>query len=182
MDTASRPVGSAGDVRASDQERERVVVLLRDHTSVGRLTAEELEERIGAAYAARTRGELSQLLADLPRDDRGVAYSAVAAPRRPTFEPRPRRRRRGRARRRGLTAVLLVALIAAASGSDGPDDEALTPAGTRAVAAAERAVPGGRMREVEEEADGWWVTVEGRDGDRRDVFVDRRTGRVSVDD
>ncbi len=52
--------------RASDVEREHVVGLLRTAAAEGRLTVEELETRTTAAYAAMTRGELSELLADLP--------------------------------------------------------------------------------------------------------------------
>jgi hypothetical protein len=52
--------------RASDAEREAVVARLRDAAGEGRLTVEELTERIDAAYAARTRAELEPLTADLP--------------------------------------------------------------------------------------------------------------------
>jgi hypothetical protein len=52
--------------RASDAEREAVVTRLRDAASEGRLTVEELAERIDAAYAARTQAELEPLTADLP--------------------------------------------------------------------------------------------------------------------
>jgi hypothetical protein len=54
------------DLRASDAEREAVVARLREHGAAGRLDVVELEERIGAAYAAKTRGELVWLLEDLP--------------------------------------------------------------------------------------------------------------------
>jgi hypothetical protein len=53
-------------VRASDSERERVVALLRDHAAEGRLTLEELAERVGAAYLAVTTEELDALARDLP--------------------------------------------------------------------------------------------------------------------
>ena len=42
-------------IRASDQERESFVDVLRDAFTEGRLTADELEERTAAAYAAKTR-------------------------------------------------------------------------------------------------------------------------------
>jgi hypothetical protein len=54
------------DVRASDAERDRTVELLRDAAAEGRLTFEELADRIGAAGAATTRGELERLTTDLP--------------------------------------------------------------------------------------------------------------------
>src|SRR4051794_12525774 len=55
------------DLRASDADRERVAVFLRDQAAVGRLTHEELEERVGRAYRAVTLGDLERLIADLPR-------------------------------------------------------------------------------------------------------------------
>jgi hypothetical protein len=55
-------------VRASDAERERTATTLREHTAAGRLTPEELSERLDAAYAARTVTELDALLHDLPAE------------------------------------------------------------------------------------------------------------------
>jgi hypothetical protein len=54
-------------LRASDDERESIVNELREHGAAGRLDVEELEQRVAAAYTARTHGELGALLADLPR-------------------------------------------------------------------------------------------------------------------
>ena len=59
--------------RASDTERERVAGRLRDAAAQGRLTIDELDERTAAAYAAVTRGELAELLDDLPAPRREVA-------------------------------------------------------------------------------------------------------------
>ena len=53
-------------VRASDAEREQVSRQLGEHAAAGRLTPEELDERLDAAYAARTNAELDRLLEDLP--------------------------------------------------------------------------------------------------------------------
>ncbi|HYB87950.1 MAG TPA: DUF1707 domain-containing protein [Streptosporangiaceae bacterium] len=53
-------------VRASDGERDQVVALLQRHFADGRLTQPELEERAGAALAARTRDQLRVLTEDLP--------------------------------------------------------------------------------------------------------------------
>jgi hypothetical protein len=55
------------DVRASDEQRERAAEEIREHFAAGRLTDEELSERVQAAYAARTVGDISALLADLPK-------------------------------------------------------------------------------------------------------------------
>jgi hypothetical protein len=54
-------------LRASDDDRERVVDELRRHAAAGRLNVEELEERIERALVARTVGELAVLTRDLPQ-------------------------------------------------------------------------------------------------------------------
>ena len=56
----------APSVRASDVDREQVVERLRHAATEGRLRTEELEERLAAAFAARTYGELDPLVTDLP--------------------------------------------------------------------------------------------------------------------
>jgi hypothetical protein len=53
-------------LRASDADREQVLERLRHAMAEGRLSGDELEERIEAVYRARTYGELNVLLADLP--------------------------------------------------------------------------------------------------------------------
>jgi hypothetical protein len=53
-------------LRASDSDREQVSERLRHATAEGRLSADELDQRLEALYAARTYGELDALLADLP--------------------------------------------------------------------------------------------------------------------
>jgi class 3 adenylate cyclase len=54
-------------VRASDADRERAVLALREHSAAGRLTLEEFSERAERAYAARTLEELEAIGRDLPR-------------------------------------------------------------------------------------------------------------------
>jgi hypothetical protein len=64
---APRPGADAKpELRASDEDRDRVVEILRVAAGEGRLTAAELDERVGAALTARTSGELTTLTADLP--------------------------------------------------------------------------------------------------------------------
>ena len=84
-------------MRASDREREAVIDRLRRHTADGRLTVEELEERMERAYGARTRADLARLTEDLPGDDRREAPG--------------RRRRSNRGFRPHLRAYLLVGLL-----------------------------------------------------------------------
>src|SRR5437764_5288711 len=56
-------------IRCSDADRDRTAALLREHHAAGRLNAEEFSERLDRTYAAKTLGELDQLLADLPGID-----------------------------------------------------------------------------------------------------------------
>ncbi|MDE3134124.1 MAG: DUF1707 domain-containing protein [Acidobacteriota bacterium] len=53
-------------LRVSDQEREEAAAAIREHYAAGRLDSAEFEERVQAAYGARTQSELSALSADLP--------------------------------------------------------------------------------------------------------------------
>jgi hypothetical protein len=54
------------EILASDFDRDRVVYLLKEAFAQGRLTEEDLSRRMTAALAARSRGDLEQLLVDLP--------------------------------------------------------------------------------------------------------------------
>ena len=66
------PLGHGNDaappdeLRASHEDRDRVAELLRTAAGDGRLTAEELDERLEKALTARTYGELAALSRDLP--------------------------------------------------------------------------------------------------------------------
>jgi hypothetical protein len=64
-------------IRASDGERDQVVARLQRDFADGRLTQAELEERVGAALAARTRDQLQALTADLPGADVQPARPAM---------------------------------------------------------------------------------------------------------
>ena len=81
-------------MRASDRDRDRVATLLREHHAAGRLTAEEFDERVDKALAARTLGELDELLADLPSIDLYQLPDA-ALRRRPSTGRLPAQDRRG---------------------------------------------------------------------------------------
>jgi hypothetical protein len=54
------------NIRISDADREQVTAGLREHFAEGRLTTEELDERITDTLNAKTFGELRGILADLP--------------------------------------------------------------------------------------------------------------------
>ncbi|WP_326701622.1 DUF1707 domain-containing protein [Streptomyces sp. NBC_01754] len=53
-------------MRASDAERERIAETLREAVAEGRLQMDEFEQRLDAAYKARTHRELEPLISDLP--------------------------------------------------------------------------------------------------------------------
>lgn len=59
-------VAQPAELRASHGDRDRVVELLRVAAGDGRLTPEELDERLEVALTARTYGELAALTTDLP--------------------------------------------------------------------------------------------------------------------
>jgi hypothetical protein len=70
----SRPPLAAA-LRASDEDRERLVEELNEHAVAGRLDTDELEDRLKSAYAARTTAELDVLRRDLPVTPRQTALS-----------------------------------------------------------------------------------------------------------
>jgi hypothetical protein len=58
----------AVDIRASDEDRQRIVAALERHTGAGRLTLDEFAERVEVVTGARTLGELAAVVSDLPAD------------------------------------------------------------------------------------------------------------------
>jgi hypothetical protein len=113
-------------IRASDQERQSVVDVLRDAFTDGRLTLDEFEERMAAAYAAKTWTDLRQLTGDLPVEpllgaDLGLRPQATL-PQSVTPAALPSQRRPSRPLGRLLPVVFIWILIAAAAGS--PDTAA----------------------------------------------------------
>lgn len=74
MGTSSPLAGGHGrkrGIRASDADRNRSAAALSTHYAAGRLTLEEFQERLDQAYAAKTLGDLDDLMTDLPGPDRG---------------------------------------------------------------------------------------------------------------
>jgi Domain of unknown function (DUF1707) len=66
----ARPAGRSrpgAGLRVSDAERDAVAAELAEHLQAGRLQVDEFDERVSRAIAARTRGDLDELLSDLPR-------------------------------------------------------------------------------------------------------------------
>jgi Domain of unknown function (DUF1707) len=113
-------------IRASDQERQSVVDVLREAFTDGRLTLDEFEERMTAAYAAKTWTDLRQLTGDLPVEP---LLGADLSLRPPTAQPQvmtpavaPTRRRSGRPLGLLLPVVFFWIVLAAMFGS--PDTAA----------------------------------------------------------
>jgi len=67
-------------MRISDADREQVTTRLRDHYAAGRLTSEELDERVTAALSAKTYGDLRRVMADLPEPAPAGGGTAVPPP------------------------------------------------------------------------------------------------------
>jgi hypothetical protein len=66
MTSAAHYIHLVAELRVSDQERDAVAREIREHFAAGRLTEDELSERVQAAYQAKTQAELRALRADLP--------------------------------------------------------------------------------------------------------------------
>jgi hypothetical protein len=71
---------SEPQLRASDADRQAIAEQLNVSVGEGRLTLEEFSDRVGAAYAARTQGELAVLVDDLPAHADGMSVARPAAP------------------------------------------------------------------------------------------------------
>jgi Flp pilus assembly protein TadB len=102
-------VSGPDDLRVGDAERTRVTEALHDHFAQGRLTQDELEERLDATLAAKTAGDLRQVTHDLPSGD------PVAGPV-PRTVPQPGFRRP----RMPFFALFLVAFLVVAALTGGP--------------------------------------------------------------
>ncbi|MBO0802224.1 MAG: DUF1707 and DUF2154 domain-containing protein [Nocardiopsaceae bacterium] len=75
----SPAVPERGQLRASDADRERVAEIVRQAAGDGRLTLEELDQRLDQVYAAKTYADLEPITRDLPQP--GTAHvPAPAAP------------------------------------------------------------------------------------------------------
>jgi len=74
-------------VRVGDDEREEAARALGEHFAVGRLDRAEYDERLDAAFTARTRADLARLFRDLPGPRPGREVTV------PRVSPRRARRR-----------------------------------------------------------------------------------------
>jgi len=99
-------------IRVSDADREQITGRLREHFAEGRLTRDELDERVTAALNAKTVGDLRRVMVDLPEPAPVLAGAGPLQARAhgPVYV------RRGP---RLLPLALLVLLIAAVAPSTG---------------------------------------------------------------
>jgi Domain of unknown function (DUF1707) len=68
-------------MRVSDADREQVTARLREHFAEGRLSQEELDERVTAALNAKTFGDLRRIMHDLPEPEPAGAAPGYTQPR-----------------------------------------------------------------------------------------------------
>ena len=85
-------------MRASDDDRQRVIEALQHHTQVGRLTLDEFADRCDSVLAAKTLDDLRAATHDLP----ALPSTAAGAP-----------VRTGGANDRHVLLVFAIALVAA---------------------------------------------------------------------
>jgi uncharacterized protein DUF1707 len=95
-------------MRVSDADREALTARLRDHYAEGRLTQDELDERVSAALSAKTAGDLRALTTDLPGP---VPVPPRTAPRRSWDGPPPWRHHPHRHHRPPVGLFVLIGLI-----------------------------------------------------------------------
>jgi hypothetical protein len=67
-------------IRISDADRESATARLREHFAEGRLSPEELDERLSAALSAKTAGDLRRVMADLPGPAPVAVHAAPLGP------------------------------------------------------------------------------------------------------
>jgi hypothetical protein len=93
-------------MRVSNDDRERVARVLNDAMAEGRLTVNELEERLDKVYAAKTFGDLEPMLRDLPVGHQ-AAHLTLPPPAPGTSPvPLPANRVGGRGTSSGAVAVM----------------------------------------------------------------------------
>jgi hypothetical protein len=100
-------------MRVSDADREALTARLRDHYAEGRLTQDELDERVSAALSAKTFGDLRSLTTDLP----GPVPLPPRAAARPSWGgPPPWRHHRHHRPPVGLLVLIGLILLLASGG------------------------------------------------------------------
>jgi hypothetical protein len=108
---AHDPVRQA--TRIGDAERDTATAELGDHYAAGRLTLDELHERIALALSARTHGQLTRVMRDLPSLRRAPRPVPGPTPGEPPLSggQRPGGADAGRDGRLAAIGLLLLAML-----------------------------------------------------------------------
>jgi hypothetical protein len=69
-----------GLMRVSDADREQAAEVLREAAGQGRISMDELDERLELAYGAKTYADLAALTRDLPQDGTALSPAGGAVP------------------------------------------------------------------------------------------------------
>jgi hypothetical protein len=85
MSDVPEPIPPPAHLRASDTDRNRVIGILREALTDGRLDAQEHAERLDAVFAAKTLGELAAITRDLVPDS--LPTPASPGQRHPVVDP-----------------------------------------------------------------------------------------------
>jgi hypothetical protein len=101
-------MATGSDIRVGDAEREAVASQLREHYADGRLSLDELNERLDQAFAAKTRADLGTVTRDLPVAPRPMTSSGVSTWQQATGSGSGAGSRQGFRRPLGATAALVA--------------------------------------------------------------------------
>ena len=96
-------VATRPDLRVGDAERDTTATLLREHYAQGRLSTDELNERLDATFSATTQGQLAEITHDLP-------LLTTAAPARRPPAPVPHHHH-GRVLPKVVTLLVVAAMV-----------------------------------------------------------------------
>jgi hypothetical protein len=102
-------MADGGGLRISDADRDQISEVLSEHAGEGRLTMDELDQRIGQLYSAQTRAQAAALFSDLPALDTpqpalpgwltpGASVAPVSPPTATAHEDRAALRKRAKLR------------------------------------------------------------------------------------
>jgi len=79
-------MATGSNVRVGDADREAIAAQLREHYADGRLTLDELNERIDQTFAAKTKADLNAVMRDLPHSVPGAGGFAGSGWQGPAWE------------------------------------------------------------------------------------------------
>jgi hypothetical protein len=100
--------------RVGDAERDAAAQELGDHFAAGRLTLDELQERLSLVLSAQTRGQLIRVMADLPTPHQAtfrLAHPQSSAPVLATDTSQEQENAGDTAGKVGAVALLLLAIL-----------------------------------------------------------------------